>query len=157
MYNTAPTFSELSSSATKAIVNEPVSFFAKSDLANDFWIGIDYNGERYLTEQMPDECFTTSFTEPGTYWAYVTSSNGYGYVDSKWISFIIYASEEEMIYNGDCNGDGEFNVSDVVLLQKWLLAVPDTHFSDWKAADLCKDDKLDVFDLCMMKRKLING
>lgn len=51
--------------------------------------------------------------------------------------------------------DGEFTVADVVLLQKWLLAVPDTTISDWKAADLCKDDKLDVFDLCLMKRKLI--
>ncbi len=58
---------------------------------------------------------------------------------------------------GDCNGDGEFKVSDVVLLQKWLLAVPDTHFSNWKAADFCEDDKLDVFDLCLMKRALIQS
>ena len=58
---------------------------------------------------------------------------------------------------GDCNDDGTFTVSDVVLLQKWLLAVPDTHLANWQAADLCEDGKLDVFDLCMMKRKLING
>ena len=58
---------------------------------------------------------------------------------------------------GDCNGDGEFNVSDVVLLQKWLLAVPDIHFANWRAADFTKDNRLDVFDLCLMKRKLING
>ena len=56
---------------------------------------------------------------------------------------------------GDVNNDGTFNVSDVVLLQKWLLAVPGTHLSNWKAADLCKDERLDVFDLCMMKRLLI--
>lgn len=56
---------------------------------------------------------------------------------------------------GDCNGDGNFGVSDVVLLQKWLLAVSDVHFADWKAADFCDDDKLDVFDLCLMKRALI--
>lgn len=56
---------------------------------------------------------------------------------------------------GDFNNDGKFNVSDVVLLQKWLLAVPDTHFENWKAADMCEDNRLDVFDLCMMKRKLI--
>lgn len=58
---------------------------------------------------------------------------------------------------GDCNNDGKFNVSDVVLLQKWLLAVPGTHFANWKTADMCEDDSLDVFDLCMMKRKLINS
>ena len=58
---------------------------------------------------------------------------------------------------GDCNGDGSFNIADAVLLQKWLLAVPDTHIADWKAADMYEDNKLDVSDLCMMKRKLINS
>ncbi|HOH87742.1 dockerin type I domain-containing protein [Ruminococcus sp.] len=57
--------------------------------------------------------------------------------------------------SGDVNSDGEFNISDVVLLQKWLLAVPDTHLENWKAADLCDDDILDVFDLCLMKKALI--
>jgi hypothetical protein len=57
---------------------------------------------------------------------------------------------------GDCNLDGIFNVSDVVLLQKWLLVVPGIHLTNWKAADFCKDDKLDVFDLCLMKRALID-
>ena len=56
---------------------------------------------------------------------------------------------------GDVNDDGEFNVADAVLLQKWLLAVPDTHLADWKAADFCNDNKLDVCDLCLMKRELI--
>lgn len=55
----------------------------------------------------------------------------------------------------DVNMDGSFNVADVVLLQKWLLAVPDTHLPNWKAADLCDDDKLNVFDLCLMKRALL--
>ena len=59
--------------------------------------------------------------------------------------------------DGDVNYDGAFTVSDVVLLQKWLLAVPDTHLSNWKTADLCEDGKLDVFDLCMMKRLLLDS
>ncbi len=53
------------------------------------------------------------------------------------------------------NQDGEFNVADVVLLQKWLLAVPDTHLADWKAADFVSNNRLDVFDLCLMKRELL--
>ena len=56
---------------------------------------------------------------------------------------------------GDVNGDGELNITDVVLLQKWLLAVPNTHLSQWQAADLCKDERLNVFDLCLMKRELL--
>ncbi len=58
---------------------------------------------------------------------------------------------------GDVNMDGNFDIADVVLLQKWLLAVPDTKLTDWKAADLCEDNRLDVFDLCLMRRKLIYG
>lgn len=56
---------------------------------------------------------------------------------------------------GDVNGDGKFNVSDVVLLQKWLLTVPGTKLANWKAADFCEDNRVDVFDLCLMKRALI--
>ena len=73
-----------------------------------------------------------------------------------------YAKDNQITFialedvKGDVNADGEFNVSDVVLLQKWLLALPDTHLPHWKAGDFCKDDKLDVFDLCLMKRELLN-
>ena len=59
--------------------------------------------------------------------------------------------------SGDVNADGELTMADVVLLQKWLLAIPDTHLENWKAADLCEDNRLDVFDLCLMRRLLING
>ena len=56
---------------------------------------------------------------------------------------------------GDVNMDGAYNIADVILLQKWLLAVPDTHLANWKAADFYDDHVLNVFDLCLMKRKLI--
>ena len=56
---------------------------------------------------------------------------------------------------GDVNADGEFNVADLVLLRKWLLAVPDAKLENWQNADLCKDGILDVFDLCLMRRVLV--
>jgi len=62
---------------------------------------------------------------------------------------------DDSIASGDVNNDGVFNISDVVLLQKWLLAVPDTNLANWKAVDFCADNKLDVFDLCLMKRALL--
>lgn len=62
-----------------------------------------------------------------------------------------------LIPKGDVNADGEFNVADVVTLQKWLLAVPDTKLADWKSADLCSDNRLDAFDLCLMKRELLKS
>ena len=71
-------------------------------------------------------------------------------------NYIVFASTTLPALKGDVNQDGKFDVADVVLLQRWLLAVPDTHLADWKAADLCEDDRLDVFDLCMMKRELLS-
>jgi hypothetical protein len=47
-------------------------------------------------------------------------------------------------------------MADLVLLQKWLLGAPDTKLDDWKAADLCSDNKLDIFDLICMRKKLIS-
>ena len=58
---------------------------------------------------------------------------------------------------GDVNADGEFSVADVVVLQKWLICVPDVTLADWQAGDLCEDEKLDVFDLCIMKRELLKN
>ena len=54
----------------------------------------------------------------------------------------------------DVNMDGAFNIADLVLVQEWLLAVPDTYLANWKAADLCNDNKLDIFDLCLMRKAL---
>ena len=63
----------------------------------------------------------------------------------------------EFSIKGDVNADGTFDIADVVLLQKWLLAVPNTHLENWQAADLYKDGKLDVFDLTLVKRELLNS
>ena len=55
---------------------------------------------------------------------------------------------------GDVNGDGKFNVADVVCLQRWLLADKRVVLNCWKNGDLCSDNCIDVFDLCLMKREL---
>ena len=56
---------------------------------------------------------------------------------------------------GDVNADGVCNFADAELLQKWLLAVPDTALKNWKAADFNGDNRLDARDLSMMKHALI--
>ena len=63
----------------------------------------------------------------------------------------------KMSIPGDVNVDGTFNISDVVMMQKWLLAVPDVKLEDWKAGDLLNDNILNVLDLCLMKHKLIEN
>ncbi|WP_303836240.1 dockerin type I repeat-containing protein [Ruminococcus flavefaciens] len=59
--------------------------------------------------------------------------------------------------SGDVNNDGNFNISDIVLFQKWLLGAPDTKLANWKAADFCRDDKLDIFDLVLMRKALLGS
>lgn len=64
---------------------------------------------------------------------------------------------EKTVVEGDVNGDGVFNIADVVLLQKWLLSDTNEELADWKAGDLLADDELNAFDLCLMKKKLLNA
>ena len=59
--------------------------------------------------------------------------------------------------HGDVNADGEFNLADVVTLQNWLLQKSGTQLKNWKAADLCTDGKLNVFDLMLLKRSYFNN
>ncbi len=58
--------------------------------------------------------------------------------------------------SGDVNSDGKFNIADVIVLHNWLLSRPENDMKIWRNADLCQDNILDVFDLCMMKQKLIS-
>ncbi len=69
---------------------------------------------------------------------------------------ISQASADDINKSGDLNSDGTFNIADVIVMQNWLLNKPENDIKNWKAADLCKDDILDVFDLCMMKIKLLS-
>ena len=55
---------------------------------------------------------------------------------------------------GDLNSDGEVNVADAVLLQKFILGANDASITDWKAGDLCEDEALDVFDMIEMRKLL---
>ena len=62
----------------------------------------------------------------------------------------------KFIPTGDVNADGNFSISDIVLLQKWLLGASDTALADWQAANFYNDDALDFFDLILMRRALID-
>ena len=64
-----------------------------------------------------------------------------------------FVAEDEKI-KGDVNADGALNVADVVLLQKWLLAVPGIKLGEGEVADLYEDGNLNALDLAVMKQKL---
>lgn len=53
---------------------------------------------------------------------------------------------------GDVNSDDAFSVMDLVAMQKYILNIGD--LDDPMAGDVCKDGKLNVFDLCVMKQMI---
>ena len=55
---------------------------------------------------------------------------------------------------GDVNGDGTFSVADLVVTQQFILG--HGTLSEWKNGDLCKDNRIDMFDLCQMRKNLIS-
>lgn len=224
IYDSAPTWGTLEIVNPKSSYNvgDIIELKASSDFATEFWLGLNKNSTRYLTEEMIEGQYSFELTEAGEYSAYVSAANGLGYVDSPKIYFNVYnpftvtfnanggeCSTEKIIvkYNeiygelpiptkdgyrfigwytsessgnlieadsvvditdnqtlyarwesvslGDANADGDFTVADVVMLQKWLLGAG--NLTNWQNADLYEDGIIDVFDLVMMKRKLIYG
>lgn len=65
-----------------------------------------------------------------------------------------YIYEKTII--GDINNDGEMTIADAVILQKWLLSTPDVELVNWKSADLCEDNRIDVFDMIEMRKLIVN-
>lgn len=105
-----------------------------------------YSRKNMTEEEMKTEAFAECLGS-----AFVYVENDYPML----FIFVDYFKKESTV-SGDVNLDGEFNVTDVVLLQKWLLAVPNTELKYWENADYCEDGKLNAFDLCLMKRDLIS-
>lgn len=101
--------------------------------------------------------FETEFTAGTTDFncALVLEFKGSGTVKVEHLSLTVVEDEVVEPVKGDVNADGSFTILDVVLLQKWLLGTHGTELADWKAADLCEDNRLDVFDLVMLRKLLI--
>ena len=66
-------------------------------------------------------------------------------------------TEKPPVNTGDVNADGKVNLADVVLLQKWLLGVPETKLADWQAGDLYTDGVLNGFDLCLLRHTVTSS
>ena len=56
---------------------------------------------------------------------------------------------------GDIDRDGSVSAADAVMLQKWLLC--SGNLTDWEAADMNGDKKINAVDLTLLKRKLMTA
>lgn len=71
------------------------------------------------------------------------------------LTYLLSLTEEKETVKGDANTDGKFGVADLVTLSNYILN-SDSASINWKAADLCKDNVLDSFDLVLMRRLLVS-
>jgi len=99
----------------------------------------------------------------GEYWYEIdeSSQTSFNFTSKDEYSFNIYMKkhyfgEPVLIPEGDVNDDGLFNITDVVTFQKWLYGSTDTKLNVWLVADFCEDGVLNVFDLALMKKELLN-
>lgn len=80
------------------------------------------------------------------------------YIEDKWFDFTFESlgemPEAYRIIEGDANGDGAFTIADTVALQKWLLGTGS--LANWRSVDLCKDNRIDVFDMVEMRKLVIS-
>lgn len=120
-------------------------------------ISPDFSSGSWSGKYYTDYPITVSATsENGYKLAYFETSTGEKiYSDTAEITFnsditITAVYEEDTSVRGDVNADGKFDISDLVMMQKFLLG--NGTLTDWKAGDLCMNGKIDVFDLVAMRR-----
>jgi len=150
---------------SKNTVNTLASFTAGADMT--VYVGLDArvgNPPAWLADYTKTDMtavnskdvtfvlYEKEFRAGDTVWL---SENGQS---SGCVNYAVFAKEaktEPERITGDVNADGMCNVVDVVMLQKWLMAVPDAVLTDGAAADLHADGRIDAFDLALLKRFLL--
>ena len=117
--------------------------------AGYFTEGSNYYNNRHLSK-FDGKCYIDSDGE------FTTNENTiYGNAAMILLTAAVLSQNEPDRVAGDVNADGIFDLSDVVMLQNWLLGAGE--LTDWSAGDLCQDDRLNGFDLCAMKRMLVES
>lgn len=151
IYDEAPKNLKITNNKTAYKRNEKVEFQFNSKYAKELYIPIDFEGKRSdFIDVSGKTKFITQFDKVGNYGYFLYGRNKFGESSTvdDYIQFVVYDE-------GDCNNDGQFSVADVVILQKWLFN-DETELTNWQSADLDEDGTINVFDLCLMKQKLIN-
>ncbi len=120
------------------------------DFTNGSWSGKYYTNYPVSLSAEPKEGFEFVGWETSD-GENIKASAAEIFFDSDITIMAVYKKSEKLL--GDVNLDGEVNVADAVMLQKWLLCAGD--LICWENGDLCKDEQINVFDLCLLKRMII--
>lgn len=66
-----------------------------------------------------------------------------------------FAALDDTCQKGDVNLDGKITVSDLVILQQYLVKKASLTNEQWNCADIMEDGSVNVFDEALLRRKLI--
>lgn len=94
---------------------------------------------RYVRYQVPEGSPANSYNQDNVYCCNLAE-------------IALYGTESAFVI-GDANDDGSLTISDLLMVQKWLLGYGE--LTNWKNADLLEDEKIDVYDLCLLRKELI--
>ena len=115
---------------------EEITFTYGAENATGFYIGIDRDGTRILSQEVPASGFTTSFSETGQYSAYVSISNSTGFVDSNRVSFTVEELHQYLDVNGWLDGSNtggllEYGTVDVWINGTCVANDVNDYYADW--------------------------
>lgn len=108
------------------------------------YVNKDYRRSKYNTPLCSD---TFNTVEDGYTWFYADIHD-----DANFFAVECFSPEQ-----GDVTMNGEVTVADAVLMQQYLLNGVAVTESQWEKADMNGDGAVNVFDLALLKRKLIEG
>ena len=102
------------------------------------------------TVEEPEESIDKSVVIHG-----YAGSTAQAYAEKYNRKFEVIKEEAVEVVKGDANGDGAFTIADAVTLQKWILGSSDSQLANSDGVDLCKDGRIDVFDMCLLREMLV--
>jgi len=136
--------------------NPPVIALQKWSSTPSVWKAIQpfyYNGERavFLASDIQAALQETELNYADL--DGITLSAFGGEITLSDAKIMLKSSDSSLI--GDVNQDHVFNLTDVIMLQKWLLGVGS--LTDQKAADFNHDQIINIYDLVLMKKALLKN
>jgi hypothetical protein len=152
VYDSAPDTPQLSINKQLASINDTITIsWDSTKNTESYWLHIYRNGEDYINQTLNQDLSYSGQYPVGDYTAYIVSINSVGEMPSS-VNFSVFEK-----IKGDINSDGSVTITDAVLLQKYLLNTYIFTKEQWELADMTGDGEVNVFDLCVMKNKLINS
>ena len=141
---------------TGELIPEEILALHQFSFGTNIRFGDSYTGPIFLPKNNP--CIYNDSYLPGFY----KSADAFSIISKDQPEITYYDnSSMDIVFRikieayGDVNGDGGFTVADLVRFEKMLLTGEGNEYDHWYDADFCVDGKLDVFDLCIMRKKLI--